>query len=56
MPPAGTLLNLPLRTPPTRASIEEEDNRNKDDLPSNPAKETTHQEGDEKETITQIKI
>ena len=55
-PPAGTLLDLPLQIPPTEAGIEEEDGRNRDELPSESSEETTQQGGDEEKAITQIKV
>jgi hypothetical protein len=45
MPPADTLLDLPLRTPPVVADIEEEDDRNRDDLPSDRSKKLRSKEG-----------
>jgi hypothetical protein len=48
-------LDLHFKPPPTGSGIEEEDGRNMDNLPSDPAKETTQRGGDDKEAITQIK-
>ena len=55
-PLAGTPLNLPLQTPSVEAGIEEEDGRNRDELPSESSEETTQQGGDEEKAITQIKV